>query len=482
MLMGFDSDRAQLISSLLVAGVAAGAATLVTDRRGRATVAGLTGFAAIFAPTLIRETGDALASNGVNGSFDPFGWSQTLLALLAAGAVSSWAGAALAQTLRPGLIDAGAAVRDVIRGRRLERSRLRSPVTVAFVLILLVAALPVFDDMVNYTPDARMLHGGAPLPGLIPAVSTGSATPAAGSPSPRGSTSATTRQTAPRPTGSSRADTRPWLSLRPTGGGSVVAVPLPAPWKDGSATTNEIGIYTPPGYDPRATRRYPVLYEAPFQYALWDSSLNVKVALDTLIDRGVIPPMIVVFIGTSHSPIPDTECANSVDGRVWMDTFISKTAIPYVDSHYLTIARPEARATTGFSQGGYCAAILVLRHPSVFGTAISFSGYFVAGGIDGSARAPFRGSRAALAAASPLVVAAHLPLAARAGLYFIVVAKLSQPLYGFQAAQFEKALATNGYGYASIDTRMPHGWNQVRQYLPGALEDWAAHMVSAGVF
>ena len=121
--------------------------------------------------------------------------------------------------------------------------------------------------------------------------------------------------------------------------------------KSASPATTELDIYTPPGYATSPDRHYPVLYAVPFDYSLWDSSLNIRVVLDTLIDSDDIPPMVVAFVSAAHAPLPDTECANSVDGRQWMDTFISETVVSYVDSHYLTIARPEARATTGFSPG-----------------------------------------------------------------------------------------------------------------------------------
>jgi len=192
--------------------------------------------------------------------------------------------------------------------------------------------------------------------------------------------------------------------------------------------------------------------------------------------------MIVVFVDSFGGPYPDTECANSVDGQEWMDTYISGTVISYVDSHNSTIAQANARATIGMSQGGYCAAILALRHPAVFGTSIPISGYYRAGAGGANSRLPFGGNAAALAAASPMVVAAELPAAERSSLFFIVIAEPSQPFYGAQASDFEKLLATEGFPYVALNANVPHGWTQVRQEFPVALEAWAAHLVSAGVF
>ncbi len=488
--MGFDEDRAQLITSLLVATTAAAAATLVTNKNRQATLSGLASFAALFGYTFLRETRGALQSTGADGSFDLSGWLSTLVALLMAGLISSWSGATLAQALRPGLVGAGSTVLGAVRRRRSDRELVRGPLKVAVVLTLLVFTAPIFGDMVNYTPDSRMPHGGAPPVGLIPMEPTQSPTvpvpmeqtaspTLASNPPPPGPP---TTSPAPTPTRSLPSNERPWLAWRPSGTGSVVTVDLPAPWRDGSATTENVGIYTPPGYDPHGNRRYPVAYEAPFDYSLWDSSVNIRVALDAMIDRGAVPAIIVVFINAWRAPIYDTECADSVDGRQWFDAFISRTVVSYVDSKYRTIARADARAFMGFSEGGYCAAILPLRHPTVFGTAIPISGYFRAGVGDASAKLPFGGDKAALAAASPMVVATELPAAERSTLFFIVVAKPGEPFFGTEAVAFEQLLATEGYRYVALDARVGHGWDQVRQELPVALEAWARQLVTVGAF
>ena len=256
---------------------------------------------------------------------------------------------------------------------------------------------------------------------------------------------------------------------------------LAAPWVGGSDNPVTLDVYTPPGFDPKGTRRYPVLYEAPFNYALWDSSINVSVMLNTLIDQGAIPAMMVVFINAYRAPMPDTECADSVDGRQWLDRFISETVVTEVDRQYPTIATPDARAFTGFSEGGYCAAILALRHPAVFGTAIPMSGYFWAGAGGAAALLPFGEDRAALGAASPMIAATRVPAEQRTKLFFIVVAKPSQPFFGVQASEFEHMLQLEGYAYLALDAEVPHGWEQTRQELPPALEAWAARLIATGV-
>ncbi len=493
-IMGFDPDRALLIRALLVGAGAAAASALVNGRVGVATLLGLLSFAALFGPTFAAETRSAAGSMGATGAFDLVGWVVTLLTLAVSGVISGWAGATLGSSARPAILDTfstaswtaarvlalpllalsglmsgrGAATRaagtrgaiaDTLRqaGSKLNRPRIegramRRAGVVAVVATLLVATVPAFGNMVNYSPDALMLHGGPPHVGLGGFASTVD------------------------------VGWGPWLAWLPSGNGNVDTTNVPAPWI-GTPTTAELSIYTPPGYDPTKSRRYPTLYEAPTPFGFWDAATNVKVALDTLIDTGAIPAAIVVFISSGGGPYDDSECADSFDGREWFDRHVGQTVVSWVDAHYRTIAQPAARAIMGMSQGGYCAAILALHHPDVFGTSIIFSGYFHAGiPIGANTSQPFGGDPALLDAASPDVVVGRLAPAVRASLYFIVIAQTGQPPFGPMAASFDRLLAANGYPYMAIPAAVTHGWGQVRQETPTALEVWAARMGATGVF
>jgi enterochelin esterase-like enzyme len=479
--MGFDPDRAQLITSLLIGGISAAAVYLATGRFGLAVLLGFAAAAALFVGTFITETQGALGANGVNGAFDLGGWLLTLLTLGVSGLISSWAGCALASTARPSILQAAAVLNDAVGRRRVERRALRYPLAVALLLGLLVVTVPAFGDLVNYAPDSLM-RGGAPQLNAVATAATPdpASNPPASSAPPVDQSTPTPASQGPTPAASQ--STRPWLAWLPTGAGLIGSTSMAAPWKGGTASAVDVTVYTPPGYDPAATRRYPVLYEVPTSYRLWGGATNVKAALDTLIDSGTIPAMIVVFIGSAGGPFPDTECADSFDHRQWYDTFVGVTMVGWMDARYKTIAQPEARAIAGMSEGGYCAAILALRHHTVFGTSISFSGYFQAGAAGVNSAAVFGGNKALLAAYSPTTVAGQLDAAARVRLYFILVVKPDQAEYGPQAAAFEKDLATDGYRYDVIVSSEPHGWPQVRDNFPIAVEAWSARMVATGVF
>ena len=57
----------------------------------------------------------------------------------------------------------------------------------------------------------------------------------------------------------------------------------------------------------------------------------------------------------------------------WED-FLIKDLIPYVDSHYRTIATRRGRGTAGDSMGGYGAMMLGLKHADMFVAVASLSG------------------------------------------------------------------------------------------------------------
>ncbi|HWK08387.1 MAG TPA: alpha/beta hydrolase-fold protein [Puia sp.] len=58
-----------------------------------------------------------------------------------------------------------------------------------------------------------------------------------------------------------------------------------------------------------------------------------------------------------------------VDPSICYETFITKELIPYIDSHYLTIADRQHRAITGLSMGGHGGLYLGIRHQDLFGAA-----------------------------------------------------------------------------------------------------------------
>ncbi len=489
-IMGFDPDRAQLITTLVVGAIAAVAATLAIDRPVAGALLGTAAVAALFGQTFIAETQNALSATGALGSFDPVGWTLTLITLVVIGFISAWAGATLAAALRPPLIATAASVVEMVRARRPSREGARRPVAAALVVALLVVTLPAFGDMVNLAPDSLMLNGGhfiALAPGnSVPLVSIPPAPSETPTPTPSPSASPNPLQATPSPSPSptphASPGTKPWLAWKPTGAGRVTRFDFPAPWINGTSNTVDVNVYTPPEYDSSPDRLYPVLYEAPTGLELWNGGTGVIGALDQLIDSGAMPASIVVFIDSSGATFPDSQCADSTDKQMWLETFISGDVVRYVDSQFRTIKDPIARGIMGQSAGGFCAAMLLARHPDVFTTSISFSGYFYAGIGSGSASHPYNDSQAEMDKVSPALLVPDLPSEQKASSFFIVIASPTQDFYGAQAENFDKILTANHIGHDWIKSIWVHSWTEVRNEFPPAVEAWGARMVVAGVW
>ncbi len=489
-IMGFDPDRAQLITSLLVGAGAAALAYLCSDLFVTAVLLGLFAATILYADTFAQETTSALASTGADGIFDPGGWLLTLVTLVTTAVVVGWSAATLSGPIRRHLIAAGQVLVGAVRERRIDLRALAGPIVVAVIATLLAVSVPTLGDMLNYTPDSHMLTGGQPLEGLAGGDgSTPSATAGPGDMNGMGTPSPSPSQTptsgpdlTPSASASVAANSgpRPWLAWRPSGPGRVETDGLPAPWVGGH--TLDISVYLPPGYQTSGQRRYPVEYEPLDSFARWNQAFGVKAELDVLTDQGTIPASLVVFIDTSGGPYQDSECANSTDGEEWMGRFLGETVPTYIDAHYRTITEPAARTLLGFSQGGYCAAMLILDYPNVFGNAVSISGYFHAGLGSANAWRPFGHDQSVLDQYSPALVAPQLSASTISSLYFVIDFDPAQPLYGPEGKAFVAVLQRSGYAYAVIDSPQHHSWTQVRYGLSPTLALVASRQAGEAVF
>lgn len=63
-----------------------------------------------------------------------------------------------------------------------------------------------------------------------------------------------------------------------------------------------------------------------------------------------------------------------IDGEFKYETYMIQELIPYIDSHYKSIAIRSGRAIAGLSMGGHGSLFLSIRHPELFGAACSTSG------------------------------------------------------------------------------------------------------------
>jgi enterochelin esterase family protein len=135
-------------------------------------------------------------------------------------------------------------------------------------------------------------------------------------------------------------------------------------------------IYTPPGYE-AGSARLPVLYllhGGGDSDDSWNTIGRAGAILDNLIAAGKAVPMIVVMPSGHIS----TEFRLTPSVRMGHDAFnddLTKVVLPYVDSHYRTIADRDHRAIAGLSMGGLQTLTISLTDSADF----SYVGVFSSG-------------------------------------------------------------------------------------------------------
>ncbi len=142
-------------------------------------------------------------------------------------------------------------------------------------------------------------------------------------------------------------------------------------------------VYTPPGYDPRAKVRYPVLYLLhgwSDTAGGWSAIGHANDIFDSLIAQGKAKPMVVVM------PLGYGEMSFVRNGfTVWRKpadvsrntTLFSQAllteVLPQVEKDYNVSARREDRAIAGLSMGGLESLTVGLSYPDQFAYVGGFS-------------------------------------------------------------------------------------------------------------
>jgi enterochelin esterase-like enzyme len=138
-------------------------------------------------------------------------------------------------------------------------------------------------------------------------------------------------------------------------------------------------IYLPPQYFQQPTARFPVmelLHGSPGRPADWETALHLTTTyLKLLNDHKAKPAVIVMPDSNGGETSPGQQCLN-LNGGLQVDTYLSSD----VPEDLRTSLRVEPTGAHwgigGFSEGGFCAANLTLRHRTIFHLAASMSGYY----------------------------------------------------------------------------------------------------------
>jgi len=152
-------------------------------------------------------------------------------------------------------------------------------------------------------------------------------------------------------------------------------------------------VYTPPGYDARSKKKYPVLYLLhgfSDDASGWSLVGKAGLILDNLIAQGKSKPMLVVMpLGYGAPEILQNEGWNNKElMRRNLEQFtqnLLEEVIPMVQAEYRASSKREDRAIAGLSIGGAEALLTALNHPGEF----AWVGGMSTGGLEDDLAAQF---------------------------------------------------------------------------------------------
>lgn len=164
---------------------------------------------------------------------------------------------------------------------------------------------------------------------------------------------------------------------RAAGHGLVVKLEIPG-------TASGIGsfsglVYLPiqygmPQYQHRKFPVVELVAGSPGSPKSWTHALGVAQVLDQEIAAGRSLPFIAVMPSQEVAGRRDTQCVDVVGGPK-VETYLTTDVRTVVMRAYRASSQPGAWALMGYSSGGYCATNLAMRHPDMFGAAVSIAGY-----------------------------------------------------------------------------------------------------------
>jgi len=172
------------------------------------------------------------------------------------------------------------------------------------------------------------------------------------------------------------AGTQPWLPVAGVAHGAIARHTFH------SAVANDdrdFFVYTPPGYEPRRSHPYPViflLHGLGDDAARWMNFGGANLIMDNLIAQGKAVPAVVVTplgYGVNNGPA-GAMTAENITGYT---KILLTEVMPAVDRGYNVSRSREERAIAGLSMGGAETLFTALNNLDKFAWIASFSGAFV---------------------------------------------------------------------------------------------------------
>lgn len=214
-------------------------------------------------------------------------------------------------------------------------------------------------------------------------------------------------------------------------------------------------VYTPPGYDEKAQKTFPVLYLLhgfSDDASAWTAVGKANVILDNLIAIGKVQPMIVVMplgygtmemvrLGWGAWGHNDTRDKNFKNFQIALLTEV----IPRIEGEYRVTQNANARAIAGLSMGGSESLLTGLNHLDKF----AWIGAFSSGGIPEDFDKEFP----------------NLDAKANQQVRLLWIACGTEDHLITANRKFREWLKTNGIQHTDIETPGAHSWMVWRRNL-----------------
>ena len=141
------------------------------------------------------------------------------------------------------------------------------------------------------------------------------------------------------------------------------------------------GLVLPPGYNPNAKTRYPVivlLHGGHGDERDYQRRAALTTVLGKLYRENRLPPSVIVTPdgndNRGSSPFWDSQYYDGPNGK--LASFIADDLVMEVKKHYKVFGHPKYWAIGGLSSGGWGAMNIGMRRPDRFNVLFSHTGYF----------------------------------------------------------------------------------------------------------
>jgi enterochelin esterase-like enzyme len=130
--------------------------------------------------------------------------------------------------------------------------------------------------------------------------------------------------------------------------------------------TRTLRIYTPPSYEQRPDKEYPVIFIHDGIFLFQHAKINN--ILDNLIAEYRMQQIIAVFVQSI-----DRNNEYAFESTAQFETFVVEEMLPFIETNYRIIQDPASRAMTGCDFGGLISTQICYNNPEVFGLCAPMS-------------------------------------------------------------------------------------------------------------